>query len=129
MYFAIVNRDGPVCSLMNACFRVVDEDGNRGAPHYFFSINEDAFQDNPWRDGMIYILPSASFEQQGLEKHGHLQTEIAQWASPVNVKPLAKLSVTPQDFPFLAQVRGHNVDRVMERVKSDPDGFPWLDEP
>src|SRR5574338_544365 len=54
MYFAIVDRDGPVRSLMNACIRVINEDGSRGEPYYFFSINGDALPHNPWRQGTIY---------------------------------------------------------------------------
>src|ERR1044072_6792350 len=38
MYFAIVDRDRYVTSLMNACFRVVDADGTRSGAYYFFSI-------------------------------------------------------------------------------------------
>lgn len=128
MYFAIANRDGPVGSLINACFRVVDGEGNRSRPYYFFSINEDAFEGNTWRNGMVYVLPRATFEQQPLDDSRGMKVEIEQWASPVNVKPLAKLDITPDDFPFLAQVRGHNNAIIGERVKLNPGGFPWLAE-
>jgi hypothetical protein len=57
-----------------------------------------------------------------------MKAQIEQWASPVDVRPLAKLAITPDDFPFLAEVRGHNMERIMERVRSDPGGFPWLAE-
>lgn len=33
----------------------------------------------------------------------------------------------PEDFPFLAEIRGHDDAHILERAKSDPDGFPWLD--
>ena len=128
MYFAIANRDGPVGSLMNACFRLVDDAGNRSRPYYFFSINDDAFEGDTWRNGMVYILPRTTFEQQPLDDSHGMKAQIEQWASPVDVKPLAKLAITPDDFPFLAQVHGHNMERIMERAKSDPAGFPWLDE-
>ncbi len=39
IYFAVVDRDGPVTSLMNACVRVVGADGSRSKRYYFFSIN------------------------------------------------------------------------------------------
>lgn len=129
MYFAIANRDGPVESLINACFRVVDDEGNTSRPYYYFSINEDAFEGDAWRNGTVYILPRATFEQQPLDVSRDMTVEIEQWASPVNVKPLAKLDITPDDFPFLSQVRGHNVERVMERVKANTGGFPWLEDP
>jgi hypothetical protein len=58
-----------------------------------------------------------------------MKVEIEQWASPVNVKPIAKLDITPDDFPFLSQVRGHNNAVIRERVKLNPGGFPWLEDP
>jgi hypothetical protein len=85
MYFAIANRDGPVCSLMNACFRVVDDAGNTSLPYYFFSINDDAFEGNPWRDGTVYILPRATFEQLPIDDSHVMKAQIEQWASPTNV--------------------------------------------
>ena len=35
---------------------------------------------------------------------------------------------TPADFPFLADIRPHDPARVRELARSDPDGFPWVDE-
>lgn len=128
MYFAIANRDGGVTSLLNACFRVIGKDGSKSEPYYFFSINDDAMQHEPWRNGTIYILPRATFEQQGREVRRELTTEIQQAASLVPVKPLAKLAIQPSDFPFLSSVRAHDLAVLSERATSHPDGFPWLDE-
>ncbi|MEO8285327.1 MAG: hypothetical protein ABI670_02700 [Chloroflexota bacterium] len=129
MYFAIVDRDRHVNSLINSCFRVLDSDKKPGDPIYFFSINDDALPHRPWRNGMIYLLPSATFEQQPLDDYKGVDAEIAQWASLVPVKPLAKLAIVPDDFPFLSRIRGHNLKEVMERATANPDGFPWVDEP
>src|SRR5262245_42258021 len=57
MYFATVDRDRYVTSLMNACFRVLNADGSKSVPYYFFSINGDALPHKPWREGTIYLLP------------------------------------------------------------------------
>ena len=127
IYFAIVDRERYVRSLMNGCFRVIEEKERQG-PYYFFSINGDALPHRPWRNGTIYLLPRASFEQQSREFSRGQEIEIAQWASLVPVRPLAKLSVTPEDFPFLAQIHPHDPDVVYERAAANPDGFPWLDE-
>lgn len=128
LYFAIADRDGPVTSLTNACFRVVEPDGSRSEPYYFFSINGDALAKGPWRKGTIYILPRDSFEQQPLHKTGDMVAEIGQWASPVAVRPLARLSIEPEDFPFLSQVHGHDPALVQERAARNPGGFPWLED-
>ena len=45
---------------------------------------------------------------------GSYQVHIAQLASFVPVQPLAKLTVTPEDFPFLTQIRGHDDERLQE---------------
>lgn len=128
MYFAIVDRDRYVRSLINACIRVVGADGTRGDPYYYFSINDDAFEHQPWRAGTIYILPRAGFEQQPRQPYRGVELDVAQWASLAPVRPLAQVAVGPADFPFLAQIRAHNVAVVSERAARDPHGFPWVDE-
>ncbi len=129
MYFAIMDRDRYVTSLMNACFRVLQEDGKWGDPYYFFSINGDAIPHEPWRNGTIYLLPSATFEQQATVHLRGMEIEIAQLASLVPVKPLAKLAVGPEDFPFLSHIYPHDPKVIQERAARDPSGFPWMDEP
>ncbi len=125
MYFAIVDRERYVRSLVNASFRVIADGATQG-PYYFFSVNADALPHNPWRQGMMYILPRDTFEQQPPYLRRGVQAQTEQWASLVPVKPLAKLAVGPGDFPFLAQIRGHDPKVVFERATRDPDGFPWL---
>ncbi len=55
------------------------------------------------------------------------RVRIAQAASPVAVEPVAKLTVQPEDFPFLHQVHGHDDQVIDARAAADPDGFPWFD--
>jgi hypothetical protein len=128
IYFAIADRDGSVTSLMNACFRVLEDDGTWSTPYYLFSINGDALDQNPWRNGTIYILPRATFRQQPNGEARGRQVQIAQWASPEAVKPLAKLAVGPEDFPFLSRVYAHDPKVIRQRAAADPEGFPWPDE-
>jgi hypothetical protein len=128
MYFAVTDRSRGVNSLHNACFRVVQEDGSKSAPYYFFSINSDALAHHPWCNGTIYILPRASFEQQPPVTLRGLTGEIPQWASTTPVRPLARLPITPADFPFLPRIRGHIHEVLRERIRDDPEGFPWMDE-
>ena len=89
---------------------------------------QDALPHNPWRNGTIYLLPHDTFEQQPLRPGRGLLAEIAQWASLVPVEPIAKLSITPEDFPLLSEIRGHNLDVLRARMERNPDGFPWLDD-
>lgn len=128
MYFAVVDRT-KVKGLVNACFRTIALDGIKSEPYYYFSIDRHALPLYPWREGMIYILPGDTFEPQPLDDTGKFKAEIAQWASPVGVKPLARLGITPDDFPFLKDVYGHDPDELFERATANPKGFPWRDDP
>jgi hypothetical protein len=38
---------------------------------------------------------------------------------------LAKLMVTPEDFPFLTQIRGHDDQRLQEYATALQTGAPW----
>ena len=124
VYFAIVDRER-VTSLLNGCFRVRDAASGGYEYLYYFSVDRDALPHHPWRNGMIYILSRESFERQEPMEWMGMQVEVMQWASPVAVRPIARLAVAPEDFPFLHQVEGHDPAIVAERAKRDPYGFPW----
>lgn len=128
MFFAIVDREQHVTSLLNACIRLVNSDGQLTEPSYFFSINGDALPFEPWRTGTIYILPRDTFEPQPRQHYRGLTIDIAQWASYVAVRPLASLTVEPADFPFLADILPHDPKMIRERAAQDPSAFPWMDE-
>jgi hypothetical protein len=128
MYFALMDRDRHVQGLINAAFRLVEAGGRRSLPYYFFGISGPQLPAAPWRNGMVYILPRATFEQQEVLERGALLAEIQQWASLVPVAPLARLAVTPEDFPFLAQIHRYDSAALREHVQRNPGGFPWLEE-
>ena len=128
IYFAIIDRERYWVSLSNGCFRVVEDAGGLSEPFYFFSINQEALDQRPWRPGFVYILPRASFEQQAPLRSDGLVAHVAQWASLLPVRPLAQVAVGPEDFPFLDQIRGHDVPTLLRRAAANPSGFPWLDE-
>ena len=71
-------------------------------------------------------MTAATFEQQPRAHFRGIEIEQTQWASRAPVRPLARLAVQPQDFPFLAQIRGHDMAEVERRAAADPHGFPWL---
>ena len=41
------------------------------------------------------------------------------------VRPLAKLAVAPEDFPFLQQIRGHDDERLQDYATALQTGSPW----
>jgi hypothetical protein len=124
MFFAIVDRER-AGSVANACIRLEDETGHVEGPFYVFSISESALPTQPWRTGTVYLLPRTSFIAQPAMALGSTQVHIAQLASLVPVQPIAKLTVTPADFPFLAQIRGHDDTRLQEYAAAMQTGAPW----
>ena len=68
-----------------------------------------------------------TFEQQTIDDFRGFKIESTQVASLVPVRPLAKLATTPEDFPFLHQIRRHDPVLLRQRAQADPGGFPWLD--
>ena len=127
MFFAIVDRDR-VTSITNACVRLADEMGNLHGPYYVFSVSQSALPSQPWRTGMLYLLPRSTFTTQPPMGLGSYQVHIAQLASFARVQPLAKLKITPEDFPFLMQIRGHDDERLQEYATALQTGAPWPKE-
>ena len=96
MFFAILDRKPYPFSVHNGCRREAD-----GKVYYF---STSTLHNQPWTDGMMYILPRDPFEQVP-DVDG---TPTDQWMSRLAMRPLAKLGVTPADFPFLQEVRYHD---------------------
>ena len=127
MFFAIVDRDR-VTSITNACIRLEEDTGAVHAPLYMFSVSQSALPNQPWRTGMVYLLPRSSFITQPPMALGAYQVHFAQLASFVPVQPLAKLAVTQEDFPFLSQIRGHDDERLQEYATALQTGAPWPED-
>lgn len=72
---------------------------------YRFKLHPDDLAAQPWTAGMVYILPQETF-QQGENETGN---PIDEWASLAPVRPIAKLPVTPEDFPLLDRVEAYKV--------------------
>jgi hypothetical protein len=127
MYFAILDRTNHKMSMINSSIRLVEADGSLSDPYYHFSISRDALEKRAFRRGVLYFLPRGSFVQQPPTTYDGQIVHIAQWASLELVSALAKIEVGPEDFPLLNKLRGHD-DSIFERTRTEPDGFPWLDD-
>lgn len=124
MFFAIVDRER-VMSITNACVQLVDETGTHHGPYYVFSVSQAALPNQPWRTGTVYLLPRGTFTVQPPLAFGSNEVHFAQLASFVSVQPSAKLTVTPEDFPFLMHIRGHDDQRLQEYATALQTGAPW----
>jgi len=127
MYYAIVDRDRYRLTLNNGCILLMDVEGRPGVPHYYFSITGDALREQPWRTGYVYLLPAETFVAQPAATYAGHAARVPQLASPVAVTPFARLQVAPADFPFLAQIRGHEDDRLGEYAQAVMAAAPWPD--
>ena len=128
IFFAIINRDNPdLRALWNAC-KWVQTDVGELHKVYAFALNQEAFAETAFGRGVVYLLPNESFRQVK-SKSGLPTTE---WANKMSVQPLASLPVTPNDFPFLDQVKRFDLQDLMTqhralsaitRIIDHPNGF------
>jgi hypothetical protein len=125
MFFAVVDRDNYPMWVNNACIRIMNDENP--IAYYFFSISQNLLPQKPWREGTVYILPSTSFVAQPPMYLEDVEIRTAQLASLAPVKPLARLTVSPEDFPFLGQIRGHDDDRLGEYAQAMQTGAPLPD--
>jgi hypothetical protein len=101
IYFAVVNR--PVAkSYINWC----EHPGN-GTSRYLFSIGSDPRTESSWTTGTIYALPRVTFEPTPASR---------ELVSRVPVRPRARLTVEPEDFPFKEKTRGHSRGDSVRKV-------------
>ncbi|MCC7360805.1 MAG: hypothetical protein IT317_15085 [Anaerolineales bacterium] len=125
MFFAVVDRTRYALTTTNACIQLVDAAGQAGPPRYVFGISREALQQRPWRAGTVYLLPGETFVNQPPLRSGPYEVRVPQLASLTPVRPLARLAVTPDDFPFLADIRGIEDDRLAEYGQAMQAGAPW----
>lgn len=79
----------------------------RGTSRYLFSIGADPASPASWSDGVVYLLPSATFRRTGNSR---------ELVSTKPVRPRARLAVTPDDFPFRRQTVQHGAGASPRRV-------------
>ena len=125
IYFAIIDRNRfPGMSLFNSCLRARIGEDQLSEPLYFFSITQCMLLQKPWCEGAVYILPRQEFVQEAPQETQGVQVVFPHWTSNVTAKPIAKIKVGPTDFPFLAQIHGHNDEKLLQLYTSHPGVFP-----
>jgi hypothetical protein len=126
IYYAILDRGKyPGMSLFNSCLQARISADQLSGLLYFFSISQPALHQQPWCEGMIYILPRQSFEQEASQQVQGMEIIFPHWISNQPAEPVARLQVGPQDFPFLSQIHGHNDEKLNRLAAADPNGYPW----
>jgi hypothetical protein len=115
MVFAIRDRRPHQGTFFNGCSRVVHGDGTFSEPYYHFALAADGLRERPWTTGTIYVLPRETFVPHPLVHEDGLLVTLEEWASAEAVRPVAKLEVRPDDFPFLDAFWGYDPERLADR--------------
>lgn len=103
MWFAILDKN-KYNSTRNGSVRVGS--GLKRVKYYHFELPAKIKNDPPFTDGMIYIARAEDFpDKRPYPILDWFNGEIEEWGSTQPVTPLAKLKVSPQDFPYLNQVQ------------------------
>lgn len=109
LFFAVVDREKISGSIRNGVQFYQNDSGDEVGV-YHFSVNQEWLDKNPWRSGTLYVLPRKTFRQMPMTAAGGVSNE---WVSEVPVKPLVRIAIEPEDFPFLAQVGGHDDSELL----------------
>jgi hypothetical protein len=94
LFFAVTDT-GRAGSRWNAC--MVPAVTGLPTTRYWFSVG--AAPAEVWCDGAVYLLPRDTFVASD---------EPSEWVSTSEVRPLAVVPVTREDFPFARRVFGHS---------------------
>ncbi|MCL4264900.1 MAG: hypothetical protein KJ069_16890 [Anaerolineae bacterium] len=117
LFFAVVDRPRITGSIRNG-FSTFRNGQGEELRVYDFSINHEWLDKEPWRTGTLYFLPRDTFRRMPLTAAGGLSNE---WVSEVPLRPLARLHIEPEDFPFLHQIGGHDDSELLQLAT-------WQDE-
>lgn len=104
MWFAVIDRPKLKGSIRNGAMTWPDRSGNP-VDLYRFTVHKDFVGSNIWRTGTLYLFSQSDFEPISFYPGGPASNE---WASTSELKPLARLTIDPPDFPFINQVGGHD---------------------
>ena len=109
MFFSIVDRQRLRGSIRNGVMR--HGRAGRSIDLYHFSLHHECLDEAPFTTGALYLLPRDRFERLTFFPGGPVSNE---WACHEPVRPLARLSIEPDDFPFLVDIGGHDDGPLIE---------------
>jgi hypothetical protein len=109
LWFAVIDRPRLRGTIRNGMQRWTDRKG-RVLDLYFFSVDHSYLGGDIWRSGTLYLLPREAFRPSPFFPGGPDSNE---WASPEEVRPLKRIAVDPDDFPFRDRVGGHDDSEVI----------------
>lgn len=103
MWFAILEK-GKFNQTRNGSLRVGR--GDRRVKYYHFELPKRNQENPPFTEGMLYIARAEDFpDKRPFPILDWFDAEIEEWGSTHPVSPLARIRISPQDFPYLDQVQ------------------------
>ena len=103
MWFAILDKS-KFRSTRNGCVR--QGHGAGRVKYYHFELPTVNRAEPPFTDGMLYLARPEDFpHHRQYPMLVHFDAEIEEWGSVDPVTPLARLPVSPHDFPYLDKVQ------------------------
>lgn len=103
MWFAILDKS-KFKQTRNGCVRVGN--GLQRVKYYHFELPKVNKEDHPFAEGMLYIARAQDFpDKRPYPILDWFDGEIEEWGSTQPITPLARIRVSPRDFPYLDQVQ------------------------
>jgi len=103
MWFAILDKS-KYNLTRNGGVRVGS--GSQRVKYYHFELPKQNKENNPFTEGMLYIARAQDFpDKRPYPMLDWFDGEIEEWGSTRPVTPVARLRVSPRDFPYLDQVQ------------------------
>lgn len=96
IFYAVFRRSSLIGSFRNGCL----VHGNHR--YHYYSLNESTMKNNPWTEGMLYILPKQTFSKSAQGK-----VYFDEWISHEPVKPIGKFVVTVDDKCLHIKTESH----------------------
>jgi hypothetical protein len=131
MFFAVLDKSKVKTGISNAAIHLLHDDGAY-LRFYYFTVDEPSLRQHPWGPGAVYIMPATGFEadpDQLGAKVGPYTMQVTHWIHRGAITPLAWLPLEPEDFPFIDQIWGYDVDEFDRRMSADSvAGFPFLSD-
>lgn len=103
IWFAILDKT-KFNLTRNGCVRVGR--GLQRVKYYHFELPKENKEKQPFAEGMLYIARAQDFpDKRPYPILDWFDGEIEEWGSAQPVTPLAKIRVSPRDFPYLDKVQ------------------------
>ena len=103
MWFAILDKS-KYNLTDNGCVRVGL--GPQRMKYYHFALPKSNRDNNPFTEGTMYITCAEDFpDKRPYPLLDRFNAEIEEWGSTDPITPLARIKVTPEDFPYLDRVQ------------------------